>query len=81
MKDAQSPWKSAAVGRFQNGDTIRTQEFRYTEYTDRNGQHISQMLYDHRSDSDEDTNVADSSRQTVMELASELHSLKGTDAQ
>ena len=58
MKDADAKWKSTAVGRFQNGDTIRTDQFRFTEY--RNGKDVltSRMLYDHANDPGENANVA-----------------------
>ena len=49
MKDPEAEWKSAAVGRFQNGDTIRTETFRFTEYTNAKAELSSRMLYDHQS--------------------------------
>ena len=75
LKDAGADWKSAAVGRFRNGDTIRTDTFRFTEYTSRHGDFVSRMLYDHESDPGENVNVAEqkSRKETVDELTERLH--------
>lgn len=79
MKDADSEWKSAVVGRFQNGDTIRTDAYRFTEYTDKKGQRTSQMLYDHTADPQENVNVVKVEAELVKELAGTLSDLKGRD--
>ncbi|NQV27508.1 MAG: sulfatase [Rhodopirellula sp.] len=79
MKDADSEWKSAAVGRFQNGDTIRTDSFRFTEYTDKKGKRTSQMLYDHAADPHENVNVVKVEAESAKELAGKLSDLKGRD--
>tara|TARA_R110002072_G_scaffold302068_1_gene483674 strand:+ start:4028 stop:5425 length:1398 start_codon:yes stop_codon:yes gene_type:complete len=79
MKNAKAEWKSAAVGRFQNGDTIRTNTFRFTEYTDKTGKQSSRMLYDHKVDPHENVNVAGSQEETVVNLTDELHRLMGRD--
>ena len=79
MKDADAEWKSAAVGRFQNGDTIRTDAFRFTEYTDKNGKRTLRMLYDHSADPYENVNVAASQKNSVSQLTDELHRLMGRD--
>lgn len=79
MKDADSDWKSAAVGRFQNGDTIRTDAFRFTEYTDKKGKRTSQMLYDHNADPHENVNVVKAEADSTKELAGKLNDLKGRD--
>ena len=79
MKDADAEWKSAAVGRFKNGDTIRTDAFRFTEYTDKNGKRTSRMLYGHNADPHENVNVAASQKNSVSQLTDELHRLMGRD--
>ncbi len=79
MKDADAEWKSAAVGRFQNGDTIRTDAFRFTEYTDKKGKRTSQMLYDHTADPHENVNVVKVETESAKELAGKLSDLKGRD--
>ncbi|KAA5542116.1 sulfatase [Roseiconus nitratireducens] len=75
MRDAGSTWKSAAVGRFRDGDTIRTDGFRFTEYTAAKGKLLSRMLYNHQLDPNENVNLADQPQQieTVEQLTNELH--------
>ena len=63
LKDPEAKWKSFAISRFSDGDSIRTDHFRYTKYSRPNGQALSQMLYDHKSDPVENTNVANQSNQ------------------
>ncbi len=79
MTNPQAEWKSAAVGRYRNGDTIRTDGFRYTQYADKTGQPTSRMLYDHAADRGEDTNIVHRVELTnrVQELAAELRATKG----
>lgn len=75
MKDAGADWKATAVGRFRNGDTIRTDACRFTEYTNKQGERLSRMLYDHESDPGENVNVAGepSREETVEKLTKQLH--------
>ena len=82
MKEPNRPWKPAAISRFQNGDTIRTSDSRFTEYTDGGGKLISRMLYDHRTDPGEDVNVAEHEgpEDTVTKLTEQLHERMGRDA-
>lgn len=72
-------WKSAAIGRFQNGDTIRTAGFRFSEYTDGKGKAIATMLYDHTADPKENVNVASDPQQAdaVQGLLKALHEQMG----
>ncbi len=58
LKDPQMAWKTAAIGRYRNGDTIRTDDHRYTAYSDARGKPTGGMLYDHRTDTDETVNLA-----------------------
>jgi iduronate 2-sulfatase len=51
--------KTAAIGRFQNGDTLRTDRHRFTIYTDKSGKITARMLYDHTEDPDENLNIAE----------------------
>lgn len=75
--------KGYTIGRFNNGDTIRTDRWRYTEYTARgdskSGRIVSRMLYDHDKDPDENVNLANRPeyRQVVDQLARQLNQLKG----
>ncbi|MFT5326733.1 MAG: iduronate 2-sulfatase, partial [Planctomycetaceae bacterium] len=79
MRSPSADWKDAAVGRFQNGDTIRTDSFRFTEYTDKKGKLVSRMLYDHSDDLNENVNVSGSRKTLAVELTGELHTRMGRD--
>ena len=81
MKQPDQPWKETAIGRFQNGDTIRTNAFRFTEYTDGKGKLVSRMLYDHSDDPGENVNVAENEtrNKAVTELKEQLHRRMGRD--
>jgi arylsulfatase A-like enzyme len=81
MRNPSLPGKPYAVGRFTSGDTIRTDRYRYSEYRgDRGaGQLTGRMLYDQRTDPDENTNVVDesSNTSTVTALSEDLNQIKG----
>jgi arylsulfatase A-like enzyme len=81
MKSPDIDWKDAAVGRFQDGDTIRTELFRFTEYTDRKGKLVSRMLYDHSDDPNENVNVSGSRKTSTLKFTSELHRMMGRSKQ
>lgn len=80
MTNPRAEWKYAAVGRYRNGDTIRTNFFRFTEYTDEKEMQTSRMLYEHTADSGENINVAESRMEVVIDLSKELHRLVGRDS-
>ncbi|MEM9280481.1 MAG: sulfatase [Verrucomicrobiota bacterium] len=71
--------KEYAVSRFAEGDTIRTDQYRYTIYRDGEGQKTGHMLYDHDSDPNENVNVADQRgySEVVQKLASKLENTMG----
>ena len=81
MRDPNRPGKPYAVGRFRLGDTIRTENYRYSEYRNGSGagSRTGRMLYDHRQDPDENINVAAAGENasTVAALASDLNQIKG----
>lgn len=81
MKDPAQPWKDQAIGRFTAGDTIRTDEHRFTEYSRRDAEPFARMLYDHRSDGEENFNVSEQPEQAnvVNELTERLRAGKGKD--
>lgn len=58
LTDPNAEWKSAAISRYNNGDSIRTDQFRFTQYTGPNGKKTGRMLYDHKMDPDENRNIA-----------------------
>jgi len=75
--------KGFAIGRFRNGDTIRTDQWRYTEYTsaetNHNGQTTARMLYDHKNDPEENFNIVANPKfkDVVNALSTDLNRLKG----
>ena len=75
LKNPRLAGKPAAIGRFGNGDTIRTDQFRFSEYTGKDGKFSSRMLYDHKKDPGENVNVSELADQAeaVKNLATELH--------
>ena len=79
LKNPDKQWKAAAVGRFQNGDTIRTERFRFTEYSNPKGNPLARMLYDHTLDPGEDENISEARPETATQLTKQLHQLKGRD--
>ena len=83
LENPKDPGKGFAIGRFRNGDTIRTNKWRYTEYasTDSAGnlKIVARMLYDHDRDPEENRNLAELSeyRGIVAELSNRLNAHKG----
>ncbi|MEM0968712.1 MAG: sulfatase, partial [Verrucomicrobiota bacterium] len=59
LHDPKTRIKEEAISRFSNGDTIRTDRYRYTAYRDQAGEVTGHMLYDHESDPDENVNVVE----------------------
>ena len=83
LKNPSQSGKGYAIGRFRNGDTIRTDRWRYTEYTSSEhagrGPTISRMLYDHDKDPDENRNIANlpEYKTLIEQLGRELNQRKG----
>ncbi|MEM7601062.1 MAG: sulfatase-like hydrolase/transferase [Verrucomicrobiota bacterium] len=71
--------KDYAVSRFNEGDTIRTDQYRYTIYRNREGEITGHMLYDHKIDPDENVNVANEPdyAEVVQKLAAKLQATMG----
>lgn len=78
LKDPNAKIDSTAIGRFQNGDTIRSDQFRFTRYTNKSDQQTSRMLYDHQSDPRENQNVEHQKSKVADELSDRLQSLLRT---
>ena len=79
LRDPAQAWKSAAISRFGPGDTIRTDRYRFTEYTGGTNQAVARMLYDHARDPQENVNVAEQAdyQADVASLNSEWRAKKG----
>lgn len=63
LKDPSLEGNSAAFSRFGRGDTIRTDFFRFTNYGK-----SGTMLYDHRNDPSENTNISSSHSKESKDL-------------
>ncbi len=59
MKNTDLTWKKAVFSRYYNGDSIKTDRYRYTEWTRDNGIEYARMLYDHNIDPMENINIAE----------------------
>ncbi|MEX0793993.1 MAG: sulfatase/phosphatase domain-containing protein, partial [Pirellulaceae bacterium] len=79
LKDPRRKWKESAIGRYGAGDTIRTNNFRYSEYTNPNGKLRAKMLYDHQTDPQEDNNIVEQPKvkEQVQQLSQQLETGKG----
>ena len=74
LNDPQAAWKQHAIGRYGRGDTIRTDRYRFSLYTDNGGAPIGRMLYDHEEDAVEMVNISEQAamQATVEDLATRL---------
>lgn len=65
------PGKPAVFSRHGEGDSVKTDRYRYSEWRDKSGNVVGRMLYDHQADPEENTNIAaePASAQIVAELA------------
>jgi iduronate 2-sulfatase len=63
LKDPTVSEAKTAYSRIGKGDSIRTDRYRYSEYS-RKGKHLSSMLYDHNKDPLETTNIANDPENT-----------------
>jgi len=74
MEDSNNKWEEVAFSRFRDGESVKTDRYRYTEWTDDDGEMYARMLYDHQLDPNENTNIAElpGSRQIVKDLSKML---------
>lgn len=81
LENPAQPWKEQAIGRFMAGDTIRTDAHRFTEYTNPRQGTTARMLYDHRSDPNENNNLSEqpANTETAKMLTQRLRAGKGKD--
>ena len=75
LADPAAPGKPAVFSRYHAGDSVRTDRYLYTEWTDDAGRPTARMLYDHQTDPEENTSLAErpDQAQTVAQLADILH--------
>lgn len=75
MNAPDQTWKTTAIGRYRNGDTVRTNQYRFTEYSGAKGRPLARMLYDHKKDPGENQNVSErkENKAVVDSLQNLLH--------
>jgi arylsulfatase A-like enzyme len=75
LKDPSLGGKSHVFLKNGQGFTVQTQEYSYTEFINGDNEVFSSMLYDHRTDRDENINVVDetSYSDAVSQLRILLH--------
>ncbi len=67
LKDNNAKGKPAVFSRWKDADTIRTNQFHYTEWRSVQGKVIARMMYDHKADPDELVNIAEQKEyQTIV---------------
>jgi arylsulfatase A-like enzyme len=76
LKDPSLDGKSHVFLKNGQGFTIQTQEYSYTEFINGDNEVFSSMLYDHRTDRDENINVVDET--SYFDAASQLSKLLHT---
>jgi arylsulfatase A-like enzyme len=75
MERPDGPWKRAVFSRCDDGDSVRTNRFRYTFYRDKAG-NTAEMLYDHDNDPGENVNIA--GRPENAEIVNQMRRLLDT---
>ena len=75
LKDPSLEGKSHVFLKNGQGFTVQTQEYSYTEFINGDNEVFSSMLYDHRTDRDENINVVDETiySDAVSQLSKLLH--------
>jgi iduronate 2-sulfatase len=73
--------KPAAYCRYNDGDSIRADNYLYTEWTDNEGRIDARMLYDHDADPDENQNISECSglAEEVNRLSAMLAEIRSAD--
>jgi arylsulfatase A-like enzyme len=59
MKNPKAAGKKAVFSRIRNGDSVKTDRYRYTEWVNEKNKRLGHMLYDHQKNPDENVNVVD----------------------
>ena len=71
LEQPERDWKKAAFSRYGGGDSIRTDQYLYTEWTNKDGKRTARMLYDHQADPEENVNISEEpeNQKTVEQLS------------
>jgi arylsulfatase A-like enzyme len=59
LKNPNIKWKEAVFSRWIDGDSVKTEGYRYTEWRNKEGKIYARMLYDHKADPGENINIAE----------------------
>jgi len=78
MKDANLPGKKAVFSRYQDGDSVKIDTYRYTEWRDKNGKVYARMLYGHHIDPFENVNISElpENKEVVEKLSKMLEEIR-----
>lgn len=59
LQDPARPWKPAIFSQWRNdGISVKTDRYRYTQWVNGQNQPVAEMLYDHEADPEESKNIA-----------------------
>jgi len=76
LKDPERLWKKAAFSQYPRGNnegySIRTERYRYTEWRNKEGRIVARELYDHFNDSNETVNIVTDNEVLVQSLSQQL---------
>ena len=76
IENPSLPGKDATYSKWHNGISMRTQQYQYAEWLNPKTQEVqARMLYDHQTDPDENTNIAElpENAELVQQLSAQLH--------
>lgn len=75
MAEPDQKFKEVIYSRFIRGESIKTDQYLYTEWYSNEGEFQGRMLYDHYLDPDENTNISEfpENKQVVDSLSEMLH--------
>jgi hypothetical protein len=78
LKNPNLPWKDAVFSRYFNGDSVKMDRYRYTEWRRKDGKIYARMLYDHSVDLVENVNISElpENKELVNKLSNMLQELR-----
>ncbi len=82
MEGNSKGWKNFAICKYQNGTTLISGNYFYTEWRSReSGKFLGRMLFDHSTDPNENNNLAElpEHKELVEKLQAELEAKRGFD--
>lgn len=79
LQKPNRPWKKAVFSRYYNGDSVKTDRYRYTEWRRKDGNAYARMLYDHSVDWVENVNISEKPehKKLVARLSRMLDEVRG----